>query len=36
MAENQDQLKNLEDLYKQNTEIIANSLRDILVVPARV
>jgi len=28
IAENQDQLKNLEDLYKQNTEIIANSLRE--------
>jgi uncharacterized protein YcbK (DUF882 family) len=29
IAENQEQLQNLETLYKQNTEIIANSLREI-------
>ena len=29
LAENQAQLKNLEDLYQQNTTIIANSLREI-------
>ena len=29
IAENQAQLQNLETLYKQNTEIIANSLREI-------
>jgi hypothetical protein len=29
IAENQEQLQNLETLYKQNTEIIGNSLREI-------
>lgn len=29
LAENQAQLKNLEELYQQNTQIIANSLREI-------